>query len=449
MIVAALAWTTFAFGGVYTGTLVVPGVLIAALAIAYRPRILGAGPSPQLDRWLLVALAAMALPLIPLPRAVVEVLSPGAIRAAASFALVADTGPLPLALDLQSAAGAAALFAGSSLLFVTARQLFDTGGVRTVARGIAVSGLVLSALAIAQAATAHGQMYWRWRPIYERAFPFGPFVNRNHFGTWAMMAVPLCTGYLLAHLDAHRTTTGAGSWRRRLVAALDGRAWLLIVAVVMLLAATAGSLSRSSLFGMSIAILTGVVLAGRRVRQPSHHHAWSVAATVAAGTGMVALFFGVEPAVMTERLAASGVGLAGRVEIWRATLRIIEDFFVTGTGAGTFQTAMVLYQQSSPGVIFNQAHNHYLQVAAEGGLLLGVPIAAALVVFARASAVALTGDRSGMFWLRAGAVSGLAGVAAQSLFEGGLLTPANALMAAVLAAVALHVPGRYGPDRLR
>jgi O-antigen ligase len=93
-----------------------------------------------------------------------------------------------------------------------------------------------------------------------------------------------------------------------------------------------------------------------------------------------------------------------------------------------------------PGVIFNQAHNHYLQVLAEGGLLVGIPVVAALVAFAREAVSRLTSDRSGMFWVRAGGVSGLCGVAVQSLLETGLTTPANAAVAAVVAAIVVHVP---------
>ena len=51
-----------------------------------------------------------------------------------------------------------------------------------------------------------------------------------------------------------------------------------------------------------------------------------------------------------------------------------------------------------------------------------------------------------MFWVRTGAASGLAGVAVQSLWETGLTTPANAALAAVLAAIVIHVPGRFGPS---
>jgi O-antigen ligase len=88
----------------------------------------------------------------------------------------------------------------------------------------------------------------------------------------------------------------------------------------------------------------------------------------------------------------------------------------------------------------NAAHNHYLQVAAEGGLLIGIPVAVALVILARDSIRALARDDSGMYFLRAGALSGLAGVAVQSIWETGLTTPANGVLAAIVAAIVVHRP---------
>jgi len=105
---------------------------------------------------------------------------------------------------------------------------------------------------------------------------------------------------------------------------------------------------------------------------------------------------------------------------------------------------MSVYQRSSPGVIFNQAHNHYLQVASEGGLLVGLPVVLALAAFVRVAWRSLEMDPSGLFWIRAGAAAGLCGVAVQSLWETGLTAPANAAMAAVLAAMVIHVPMRFG-----
>jgi len=77
-------------------------------------------------------------------------------------------------------------------------------------------------------------------------------------------------------------------------------------------------------------------------------------------------------------------------------------------------------------------------LATEGGLLVGIPLAAAAVVLIIAIARRLKEDRSDGFWIRAGAVSGLAGVMVQSIWETGLRMPANGLLFAVLCAIAVH-----------
>ena len=421
---------------------------MAALTIAYRPAILGRGPYAAIDVPAAAACVGVLIQLLPLPHSLVTIVSPGSIRVADALSLVDGDGPVTLAVDLQDASGAALLAAGSLLLFITARQIFDTGGIRTVTRGLAALGVMLACLAIAQDATGHGLMYWRWRPVYERAFPFGPFVNRNHFGAWAMMVVPLCIGYLVAHTAAH-THTGPPTWRRRVLALLDNRTWLLLSAIVLLIVATVVSLSRSASIGLGCALAVGGLLAVRRARETSHEPRALVAMAVAAAAVLGAVLLRVEPAAIGDRIAASGVGFAGRTEIWRTTIDVIRDFWLTGTGVGTYQTAMVLYQRPTAGVLFNQAHNQYLQVASEGGLLVGVPVALALFAFVGRARTALRDDSSGMYWLRVGAASGLAGVAVQCLVEGPLLTPANAAVAAILAAIVIHVPARFGPPRLR
>jgi O-antigen ligase len=138
------------------------------------------------------------------------------------------------------------------------------------------------------------------------------------------------------------------------------------------------------------------------------------------------------------RVAGAQSGLANRLTIWRETVPIVRDFWLTGTGAGTYQRAMFAYQQSSRAVYFNQAHNHYLQVAAEGGAILLVAFLAAAAAFVRTARRSLMHDDSGLFWIRAGAGCGLAAVALQSLWETGLVMPANAALAAVLAALVVH-----------
>jgi O-antigen ligase len=94
-----------------------------------------------------------------------------------------------------------------------------------------------------------------------------------------------------------------------------------------------------------------------------------------------------------------------------------------------------------------QAHNDYVQLAAEGGLLVGVPAAAAAFLLGRAIRRNLRAARaeSRGYWIRAGAAVGLVAIAIQEVFEFSLQIPVNALLFATLAAVALvpvvqHVP---------
>ena len=150
----------------------------------------------------------------------------------------------------------------------------------------------------------------------------------------------------------------------------------------------------------------------------------------------------VDPATLGARFAAAPVSAAGRFAIWRDTLPVLRDFWLTGSGAGTYETVMLLYQRATPEVRFNQAHNHYLQLAAEGGLLLAIPLLLAAGQYLPECREMIASDSSGMYFVRAGAFCGLAGVAAQSVWETGLTTPANAFLAAVLAAIVVHVPAR-------
>lgn len=427
----------------------VPALAIGVLAVAWRPSILRNGPAPLLDALTLAVLAAALLQTVPLSRPLLARLSPAAEAVERQIVLVDPGGLLPISIDLRSSAMAIGVFACVVLLYFTGREIFDRGGVRSTARGIALIGLVLSAVALAQDVSAHGLMYWRWRPLDDGPAPFGPFVNRNHFATWGVMAVPLCVGYLTAHATAHHGAGAMSSWRRKLVAAIDARGALLLAAVGLLIVAIAASLSRSGLIGLAAAVASGAVLARRRIGSTLTRSARPAIFMLTLGVlAGLAVLVRVGPAVIAGRFAASNIGLAHRLTIWQDTMAVLRDFWVTGTGVGTYQTAMIVYQRSGLGVLFNQAHNHYLQVVAEGGLLVGVPVLVALGAFAREARLALESDRSGLYWVRLGAICGLIGVAVQSLLETGLTTPANGALAAVLAAIATHLPVRVDKARL-
>jgi O-antigen ligase len=134
------------------------------------------------------------------------------------------------------------------------------------------------------------------------------------------------------------------------------------------------------------------------------------------------------------------LGEWGRRVIWHDTWRMAGDFRWTGVGAGAYQRGMLVYQQGSRLFFFNHAHDEYLQLLAEGGVLLAVPAAVALLAAIALMARRLRADHTAIFWLRAGAIAALVAAAVQSVWDTALRTPANGVLFAVVAAVALHDP---------
>jgi O-antigen ligase len=440
-LLAIVGWTTFAFAGVYPSTLAAPAILCVVLAAGYRVWSRAGWPVPALQAWLGVYLAAIALQMLPLPAPILDLVSPHVRPTMAQLSL-ALPARLPLTIDEPATGGRLLVNAALTAIFLASLRIFATGGVRLFARGLSMMGLILSLIALAQDATGHGLMYWRWRQLEEGGSPFGPFVNRNHFATWAVLAIPFALGYLAAHSGAHRTrSTGPLPLRRRLVTFVDGRAILLAASACLMTVALIATLSRSGMLGLSAAAIAAVAFRLYHPGEGAGRTLWWVAA---AATGAALLLGASMPlATIVERLARTHVSAADRMMIWRDTLPMIRDFWLTGAGAGTYETGMLVYQRASPGVRFNQAHNHYLQLAAEGGLLLCVPLGAALALYVRQAWRRVAAEASGMFWIRAGAFCGLAGAAAQSIWETGLVTPANAALASVLAAIVIHEPRRH------
>ena len=405
------------------------------LALIVRPSLLRAGISPALDWALLAVLAVIALQVLPLPSSITALLSPHSSVLRQQLALIPETaGWLPLTIDQRASLWAGAIVAGTVALYFTARTIVAAGGLRHTVRGISMLGFVFSALGLAQAATAGRSIYWRFPTEYEGPLPFGPFVNRNHFATWVIMAIPMCVGYMLARTGTtERSTDRFVSRRTRVARIADGRMIWLAAATAMMLAALLASMSRSGIVGLLGAVAFCAVAQRKR---PTVRRAWWVVAVCALVVGFAVTRADI-PA-LTERFSQSGVGVRERVTIWRETVPIVKDFWLTGTGVGTYRIAMLAYQHTDRNVQFNQAHNHYLQVASEGGLVLLIPVAAVLIALIYRIKKQLEIESSGAYWIRAGASCGLLAVALQSLWDVGLVMPANSALAASLAAIASY-----------
>jgi O-antigen ligase len=471
-IVAAIAWGALAFGAVYPWAYTPLAAGCAAIGVAGLTA--GRRDRPPISR-LAIGLAAIgiaiSLQLVPLPRTVLTRVSPGTDAFLRQYDLsythpgsAGDRSPdeirdselpwHPVSIAPAKTALGLGLFSALALFMLGTTRVLSIAGARPVALAVLGLGLLLTVLAVIQIAlnpnaSEFTLIYGFWRP-QGVSTPFGPFVNPNHYAGWMLMALPLVLGLAQAALQG-TTLAGRGVRDRVLWAASEegGTLVLSLCAGLIMGVSLMMTRSRSGIACLVVAIaLSGGMLFLRQRR---------ASARIAVAAAFVFVFLGAVAwagvDTMLGKFQASGreVSLSSRVNAWKDTVRIIRDSPVMGTGFDTYGTAMMVYQTSRQGEHFQEAHNDYLQLAAEGGLLVGLPILFTLAIFvAEVRRRFREAPKEGMtYWLRVGAVVGLIAIALQSLIEFSLQMPGNAVLWSVLAALALHQSPRLRPASAR
>ena len=302
----------------------------------------------------------------------------------------------------------------SCFLLGLAAMLSRTGA-RQFAAGIVAIGVLVAVIAIVQRPLYAGKIYGFWRPRFDLG-PFGPFVNENHFAGWMMMALALGIGYFCGGMARGMRGVKSG-WRNRLLwfsspdasKLLLGGFALIVMAVSLVL-----SFSRSGIACMTLALILGVGLVGVRLAGGSRR---ALAAGYLTFVLVAALAWVGVDAVASEFAVASWDDVGGRLGAWRDTIRIISDFPLTGTGLNTYGMATFVYRASEVGQFhFRAAHNDYLQLAAEGGLLLGIPALLTIGIFVRIVRQRFREPTDEpTYWLRVGAVTGIVAIGFQEI----------------------------------
>ena len=119
-------------------------------------------------------------------------------------------------------------------------------------------GVLLAMVGIIQRATFNGKIYGFWE-LVQGGNPFGPFVNRNHFAGWMLMAVPTSLGLLAATMGCAPKLESGGS--QAFAIACSGcrlrrnRAILIAFAVLVMALSLVLTMSRSGILGLLCACL--------------------------------------------------------------------------------------------------------------------------------------------------------------------------------------------------
>jgi O-antigen ligase len=406
-------------GGVYPGQWewIALGVSFAALGAVWLRST--SGPVRQ-DRWsfLLMALllAWMVLQLVPLPPILIWLLSPERWDAVA--AARAATGQSNRAWFALSAAPAA-----------------------TMER-------LLQVVPVMAAFVAAGEIGWWWRnrlwgavaPVLfvawmesliglGRSHPAGTYVNRNHFAGLLEMALPLASVWAVSVWRSWKMRDDPPVWG----VVLLGIAACLWTALIM-------SLSRMGVVSALAALLvtTVMLLASqpeKRRRIPGAHLTWRRVAVLP----MLLLVFVPTRAMVQRFFDVNSTGDQSgniRVHIWKDTTHVVAAYKWMGTGLGAYEQGLYRHRAVEPASTVDFAHNDYLQILTELGLVGCVLFGAlALRVVWRTFSVAMR-IRNGNWAVALALMGSFVALGLHSITDFNLYIPANALALAWLAGVA-------------
>ena len=404
---------------------------------------------------LAVVVVVIVVQLIPVPAAAILSLNSARDAFLKRYDVLYALGPTRHALSINphTTTIALACFAAFSVsLLGTARLTSRPGAPRFLVAGITGFGMLLALFALVQNLALTNQtgeghtalIYGVWPDPYVNK-PFGPYINKNNYAGWMLMAVPLAFGLFAASLDRLWRSVGPDRTARFLaLSSREGaRALLAGLAVLVMAVSIVVSMSRSAMIALALTVVGVAWFAP--VDRPTRGARMVIAAVAMI---IVAAWAGAET-IRSRFEDRSDASIRGRLIAWQSAARIIAKYPVIGTGFNTFSTAMLLYQEGDPDNFWEEAHNDYLQIAAEGGVVGSAVALLAAVVIAgeiRRRFQDASPSRSSL-WIRVGAVAGICAIAIQELVEFSLQIPGNAALFAVLVGIALHRAPRAALSR--
>ena len=296
-------------------------------------------------------------------------------------------------------------------------------------------GLAYAVFALAQNVAGDGKLIW----MHSLSSGLGSFVNRNHFAGFLEMLIPLPVAALLS-----------GYIRK------DARFVYGFAALLMGLALFV-SLSRGGIISLIASMMFMALLATRRrerkIASVSASGGWLVglkrAASVAgivicllAGLAWLAADKAVTRVAGTiDQASASSAQSNQYSRTWllHRNWAMIRDHALYGVGLGAYETAFPAYDDSDGEWVVAQAHNDYLQILTDGGVIGGLLALWFLVLMLRDIWRAAGANDPVLAMAALGSGASVFAILVHSLFDFNLQIPANALFFLIHCAIVSQV----------
>lgn len=251
--------------------------------------------------------------------------------------------------------------------------------LRTLLVVLAINAFLLAVLGLLQRAGHADKIFWSWTPPAE--YFVSSFIYRNHAGAYFNLMLAVASALAFAYFSRR---SGAGAMFVFFSA---------VIAEIVLCSFSRGAISLMAVFLAATAGFIGrQILAAPASRRPRRSTLLAGAALVLTMIGGLFLF---QPERLVGRMkdlraeVDAGSGNT-RIQLDEATWSMFLDEPVLGWGAGSFRYIFPGYQVRHPGImvardsgrhlIFEHAHNDYLELLAEYGVVGSGILASGLVL---------------------------------------------------------------------
>lgn len=300
-------------------------------------------------------------------------------------------------------------FAYGILSFLLVQCLRRNSQVKKLAVVLSAYGLAVALLAVMQSLGSNGKLYWLRTPELG-GWIYGPYVNHNHYAGLMEMLAPI--PLVLALTRYVRGT-------QRLLAAL---AAAFMASTIFLSGSRGGMLA----FAVELALLAALLIQ----RQARSRSAVAAGCFLVVALGLLAWLGGGEltrrmTSIRTETRTEISGGV--RLSIARDGLRMFAHKPLLGWGLGTFPDVYPQFRSFYTNFFVNAAHNDYVQLLVETGVLGFAAMLWFLLALVRSATKKLPrwhSDLNGALALAT--LLGCAGILVHSFLDFNLQIPANA-----------------------
>ncbi len=205
--------------------------------------------------------------------------------------------------------------------------------------------------------------FWSYIPPGQEGFFLSTYLNHNHIAGYLAMCLALALGMMLSN------------------SYLRGLAWLGCVLLFMICLVL--TMSRGGWISIGISAAFAVIAFAIKKKAGSFKVVTiGVLLVAVAGLALLGSTAAVDRFKSLEDPGDSS--RINRIGIWTASLDLVKQNPLLGTGLGTYPYAFPSVRPPGAQLRYNEAHNDYLHIVTELGLPVLIPIIWALIVFFRA-----------------------------------------------------------------